>query len=173
MDDGDLVARVADGDLAARVADGDLPAAGRTSAWPTTWRLSHPRAVDGDSLRGHLAREEHIGSGFAALIFSASLQDDGSTVPATALLRLVIIDTPERGDPRWREARDEAAAWLAAHPDLSVDTYESAGMDRLLADVYPTGRRGDTLTQHLLRAGWDPWVPPERRSAPRGAPGGV
>jgi endonuclease YncB( thermonuclease family) len=121
----------------------------------TTWRLLHPRAIDGDSLRGYLTRDEWLAAGFAHTIFSAEQTEDGIPVADTQLLRLVVVDTPERGEPGYVQGRLDVRDWLAAHPGpLCVDTYESAGWDRLLADVYPEGDRGDTLTQWLLQLGW-------------------
>ena len=134
-----------------------------TTVHPTTWTLLHPRAVGGDSLRGYLVRDEWLAAGFAHTVYSAEQRGDGTVVSATQLLRLIIIDTPERGEKDYRTATEDVRAWLLAHPEtLMVDTYESAKWDRLLADVYPVEDRGDTLTQHLLRLGWPVYVPPTR-----------
>ena len=130
----------------------------------TTWHVTHPGAVDGDTVRAYLTREEWIGGGFAQTVYSARQADDGTPLPATVSLRLVTLDTPERGQPGYREASDDVRAWLAAHPGpLLVDTYESGGFERLLADVYPEGQRGETLSQAMLQLGWEPWVPPSSR----------
>ncbi len=119
----------------------------------TTWCLTHPRAVDGDTIRGTLRRTEYLAGGFAHDVYSARWVD-GAWMPWTTSMRLIVVDTPERGEPGYVEASQDVARWLALHPELEVETYETAGWDRLLADVYPVGDRGGTLTQHLLQLGW-------------------
>lgn len=134
----------------------------------TTWFVAHPRAGDGDNVWAYLTREEWIGGGFAHTVYSSKQAPDGTPLPATASLRLVTLDAPERGDPGYREAGADVRLWLAEHPGpLMADTYETAGFDRLLADIYPEGDRASTLSQHMLRIGWDPWIPPSARNARR------
>lgn len=48
-----------------------------------------------------------------------------------------------------------------------LDDYGPGGFDRSLGDLYVRGDRGDTATAHMLRAGWQPWVPTRDRVLPR------
>jgi len=126
----------------------------------TTWRLGYVRDVDGDTIRAVLQRHVPLAPGYVDTITSGHVDEHGEMVPDTVSLRLIILDTPERGRVGYREATAQAAAWLLEHADgLMADTYESGGWDRLLADVYPIGKRGETLTQHMLQAGWDIYWP--------------
>ena len=78
--------------------------------------------------------------------------------PRGVAVRLVTLDTPERGEPGGVEARTDVARWLIAHQEsVRCQTYGSAGWDRLLGDLYVTTDRGDTLSQHMLLKGWSPY----------------
>lgn len=85
--------------------------------------------------------------------------DMGADTFRRCRLRLVVVDTPERGQPGWTEARDFTAAWCQAHaPTLTVNLqltrtgrlWETFG--RLMADVYDL-RTGATLSSALLESG--------------------
>lgn len=74
-------------------------------------------------------------------------------------VRVIILDTPERGQPGYREATSQAAGWLMERADrLMVETYAGAGWDRVLGDIFTSGDRADTLTQAMLLAGWDSYI---------------
>ncbi len=121
------------------------------------WQLIEPRAVDGDTVAGYLTQAPRpLGYGLMHTIYTGD--DDG---PAPRSIRLIIVDTPERGQPGWREAKRFVAKWLTWRWDthLMVDTYESGGWDRLMGDVYRADDRGDTLTQALLREGYGTYRP--------------
>jgi hypothetical protein len=72
----------------------------------TAWTvLAVDRVVDGDSLR--LTRQRIVG------------EVDGLTITATdsapVPVRLVHVDTPERGEVGWARARDDLIAWVLAN----------------------------------------------------------
>lgn len=107
------------------------------------------RAVDGDTVDLDVGMDVNVAPGWVSYV--------RNTTPYH--VRLIILDTPERGQLRYREATTELAAWLTAHTDrLRVEVYGSAGWDRDLADVYVAGDRGNTATQAMLRAGWPVYV---------------
>lgn len=119
------------------------------------WAAEVVSVTDGDTLRLHLRRTVPLVPGWRQVV-----EDDD---PDGQPVRLVILDTPERGDPGWRLARADLAAWIAARVGmLRCETYESAGWDRLLGDLYVDGRRGDTATQHMLQLGWPSYLNPSR-----------
>lgn len=126
-----------------RVVDGD------------TVRLFRRRVLEGPWMRssdGLRARQAFC------------LEDDPEQVRDGVAVRLINLDTPERGEPGHREARDDVATWLLAHDGrLRVETWPGGGFDRLLGDIYMADDRGQTLSQHMLRdgnggQGWDPYV---------------
>lgn len=120
-----------------------------------SWQMTAPRAVDGDTVAGYLTQlPRSVGYGLMQVIYTGD--DEG---PEPRPVRLIIVDTPERGQPGWREAKLFAASWLASRSALMVDTYESGGWDRLMGDVYAADDRGDTLTQALLREGYGTYKP--------------
>lgn len=130
---------------------------------PVTWRFQLDRVVDGDTVRGFLERDVELLPGYVATVRSGKLGDDG-WVPQSTLVRLVNLDTPERGEEGYARARGALAEWFARDDgerwrDLLLDDYGSAGFDRILGDLYVDGERGDTASQHMLRAGWEPWLP--------------
>ena len=111
------------------------------------WHATLVSVTDGDTARLHLERPALVVAGFEVVLRSAG--DKGTPI------RLVTLDTPERGQPGYAEARWDLKLWAEEHEDeLRVETYESAGWDRLLGDLYVAGDRGNTATQHLLRLGW-------------------
>ena len=129
------------------------------SRW-TTWNgFIIDRVVDGDTVRGWRSRELSIADGMKMLLLDELWDEDGEvTIPGKAL-RLVNLDTPERGTPGYDKARNDLAKWLTVHAgNLMVDTAPGGGFDRLLADIYVSGDRGNTASQHMLKIGWEPYV---------------
>lgn len=78
-------------------------------------------------------------------------------------VRLLWLNTPERGQPRWREARADLQAWVTGHlkDHLRVDDYgvEARG-GRMLGDLYYTDTEGvhHSASQHMLTLGWLPYI---------------
>lgn len=135
------------------------------------WSFTLASVTDGDTVRAHLCRQEVLQAKQDPTIVVAGWSVQGIANRATAVLikstepkgeplRLVTLDTPERGDePGFSQARQDVRDWLAHYEGrLEVETYLSGGFDRLLADVYEIGNRGNTLSQHMLRIGWNPYV---------------
>lgn len=115
------------------------------------WRCEVASVTDGDTVRLHLRRLERLVNGWRHVVES----DDPRGVP----VRLIILDTPERGHVDYTPAREALRQWLETRAGrLRCETWESAGWDRLLGDVYADGDRGDTATQWMLRAGWASYV---------------
>ena len=94
---------------------------------PIPFACGSPRAIDGDTL-------------------SCS---DGTRV------RLRGVDTPERGEPRWREARQELQRQIDRGWVNVIPHHSSRG--RIVGDVYVGGRN---VGRAMDQAGW---------SKPRGA----
>lgn len=115
----------------------------------THWTVDKvSRAVDGDTVRLIRKRTTHL-DGLTLDVYDSE----------PVAVRLVNLDTPERGQPGYLQARVDLVGWLDDHPDLSVITYPGGGFDRLLGDIYVTGDIGNTATQHMLRdKGWQPYV---------------
>lgn len=111
----------------------------------TTWDVTEvERVTDGDSVRLWRAREIELDGRRYGL-------SDLDSVP----IRLVWLDTPERGEVGYREARDDVLAWLERKrgAPLTVTCYESAGWDRLLGDVRADD--GTSLSAWLMiECGW-------------------
>lgn len=114
------------------------------------------KVVDGDTV--HMVRERLVDlDGRRFMIRDAE--------PVS--IRLVWIDTPERGDPAWRRARDELVGWVAntlTAPGgyLEVVCYESGGWDRIMGDLLD--HRGSSASQWLMQngdggLGWPAYVP--------------
>lgn len=116
------------------------------------WRITEvTKVTDGDTIRAHITRTEPLVTGWAHDIHDEPVPGE----PAGAPLRLIIIDTPERGHIDYVRARDDLAIWILTHlSKLRVETYEHAGWDRGLADIYVEGDRGNTATQWMLLRGW-------------------
>lgn len=79
--------------------------------------------------------------------------------PRGVPVRLVWVDTPERGDrDGWTRARADLAGWIQARAaaSLRVVCYESAGWDRLLGDLIDAD--GQSASQWLMTVkGWPPY----------------
>lgn len=76
-------------------------------------------------------------------------------------VRLVWLDSPERGQPGWAQARDDLTAWLdaaLAMGCLRVLIYDGgAGWDRLLGDFINAA--GESASVHMMtEKGWPPYV---------------
>ena len=117
---------------------------------PKDWQIVRVvKVVDGDTVAFEVSRV---------------LDDDGEREiferVRSMKVRLVTLDTPERGEVGWPEARADVAYWLSVGGPLRVETYGRDAFGRHLGDVYVTGDRGDTLTQHMLTVGgWEAWDP--------------
>lgn len=113
----------------------------------TEWRVDAvPRITDGDSVR--LTRSRTIELDGRDYWLSDA---DPNGVP----IRLVWVDTPERGDPAYKIAQGDLAEWVIrlARLPLRVICYESAGWDRLLGDLIDAD--GNSASQYLIRdRGW-------------------
>lgn len=85
--------------------------------------------------------------------------EDADGVP----IRLVWVNTPERGKPGRNEARADLEDWITRYGYdengdgvLRVICYESAGWDRLLGDLIDA--TGESASQWLMRErGWPPY----------------
>jgi endonuclease YncB( thermonuclease family) len=111
------------------------------------------KVTDGDTIRAVLCSDEMVVS--ITKTMRVRTRDAVKGEP----LRLIIVNTPERGQPGYAEATADLKAWLQEHEGrLRCTTYESAGWDRTLADLYVEGDRGNTATQHLLLLGWPAYV---------------
>jgi endonuclease YncB( thermonuclease family) len=75
--------------------------------------------------------------------------------PKGVPVRLVWVDSPERGKAGWNEARTDLRAWIDMHAftdePLRVVIYESAGWDRLLGDLIDP--HGNSASQYMLTEG--------------------
>lgn len=111
--------------------------------------LSVARVIDGDSLI--LTRTRHVGTA------------DGLRIDATdtnpVRVRLVHIDTPERGETGWGQAKADLETWVAAH-ERGPLTLHDAGRDnfgRILGDLH--GMDGCTASLWMAASkGWPTWM---------------
>lgn len=119
------------------------------------WSATVVKVTDGDTLRLHLSRDVPLVHGW-----KHTISDD---MPTGQAVRLVILDTPERGHPGYLEAAADVRDWLMnvtlAGRTLRCETYNSGGFDRILGDLYVDGDRSQSLSQHMLRLGWLPYLP--------------
>lgn len=100
------------------------------------------RAVDGDTFDMTVAKEYDFGFHLTEV------------KRYTGRFRLVIADTPERGEPNYKEATYFVNQWVINHGvhALRVDTYtDPDNFGRYLADVVAPD--GETLSGALLKAG--------------------
>lgn len=74
-------------------------------------------------------------------------------------VRLVWVDTPERGQPGYAQADADLDEWIGKRMGyLRVICYESAGWDRLLGDLIDAGT-GESASQYLMTVkGWPAYV---------------
>ena len=144
----------------------------------TDWNLCElVRAVDGDTARIRRAqltwrrtRDDEVGDSLRCERWIVDvIRDDVEELPDGLAGRLVNLDTPERGEPGYREAAADLAAWCArAGHRLRCITYDQGGgFDRMLVDLYVIGEDGfaiaETASQWMLTqgnggAGWPPYV---------------
>lgn len=114
------------------------------------WRVMEIVSVpDGDSVRLRKTRR---------VPFEVSNEMEGFVTLQSKtkgqLGRLVTVDTPEKGDPLWREAGDQLEDWLREREDyLMVTTFEAAGWGRDLMDIYDE-RNGDSASAYMLSLGY-------------------
>jgi endonuclease YncB( thermonuclease family) len=119
----------------------------------TEWQVDRiEKITDGDTLRVIRSRVERLGD-----------HDFRITDVTSMAIRLVWVDTPERGDhPGWEKARADLEQWIhhAQWGDehrIRVITYESAGWDRLLGDLLDAD--GNSASQWLMvERGWPAYV---------------
>ena len=115
----------------------------------TTWDVDRIVSVtDGDTLRVVRSRPFPIDGRSYRIT-----DDDPRGVP----IRLVWVDTPERGQPGRNEARLDLEHWADRHAGtqgpLRVVCYESAGYDRILGDLIDAD--GNSASQYLIiDRGW-------------------
>jgi endonuclease YncB( thermonuclease family) len=116
----------------------------------TEWQVDRVEKVtDGDTLRLIRSRIEHLGD-----------HDFRITDVDSMPIRLVWVDTPERGDhPGWEQAKEDLEHWIWSRIgsiDVRVVTYESAGWDRMLGDLLDVD--GNSASQWLMTVkGWPPY----------------
>jgi endonuclease YncB( thermonuclease family) len=117
----------------------------------TVWDVDRiVRVVDGDSLRVIRSRRIDLDGRHYRLT-----DDD----PQGVLLRLNWVDTPERGDPKWHDARYDLLDWIDDRNGvrMHVVCFESAGWDRILCDLRDA--LGASASQWLMAdRGWPPYV---------------
>ncbi len=122
----------------------------------TTWRVDAVlRATDGDTVRVLRSRPVELDGRHYRLADDPDAEPDGIPV------RLVWVDTPERGNhPGWENARADLRLWLAAATaggPITCVCYTSAGWDRLLADLIDAG--GGSASQWLMtERHWPPYT---------------
>lgn len=114
------------------------------------------RVVDGDTVDAHLRREVGVLDGWTL------------TAARTVRLRLIHLDTPERGQDGYTEATEDLAEWLVSAESftglraLVADRRDPFG--RYLADIYEADDRSATASEFMLRhangeAGWPAYTP--------------
>lgn len=117
----------------------------------TTWLIdSIHHIVDGDTIVVTRRRDMQLGDDMFGVV---------DLKPKS--VRLVWVDTPERGDhPGYEDARDDLSLWMAlslSKGSVHVICYESAGWDRLLGDLINSD--GDSASQWLMtERGWPAYV---------------
>jgi endonuclease YncB( thermonuclease family) len=122
----------------------------------TTWCVDDVLHVtDGDTLRVLRSRPVELDGRHYRLA------DDPAAEPLGIALRLVWVNTPERGQhPGWEQARTDLRQWMdtamGAGPVTAV-CYASGGWDRLMADVIDA--HGVSASQWLMTVrGWPPYL---------------
>lgn len=114
----------------------------------TEWTVDRiVRVIDGDSLR--IARSRVVD-------LDGHLYRIADAGPDGVLVRLVWVDTPERGEAGWADAGRHLREWIfdhiGTHP-LRVVVYGGAGWDRLLVDLLD--HTGASASQWLMtERGW-------------------
>lgn len=139
----------------------------------TDWnRVTPVRSTDGDTVRilrsqltWELVSTVEIGDHSRLTYWTLRVvEDDPEELAGGIAARLVNLDTPERGQPGYKDASLQLWAWILAHGDeLRCITYDGGGsFDRILVDLYvlaPDGRTvEDSASQFMLRQGWLPYI---------------
>lgn len=121
----------------------------------TDWQVDWWHDTDGDTVRARRSRTVQVADGLIARYY-----DDPDQLPKGLPIRVINLDTPERGDPRYAQELIDANSWLEEAGDrLMVSTWGTqGGFDRLLGDFWIDGDRNNTLTSHMLQLGYDPYV---------------
>lgn len=88
---------------------------------------------------------------------------DAFTIQAVGPIRvrLVHLDTPERGEEGFTEATNDLRYWLDIQSiiGLRVVTQGVDGFGRDLADIYSAANRAETATDYMVRGhGWPAWT---------------
>lgn len=130
------------------------------------WEITRlVKVTDGDTVRALRRRSVYTFTGAIAegIGYRRSFEvfDDPMQEPLGVALRLITLNTPERGRPGFFEALADLAYWLGAHVAdgcLRCETWPGGGFDRLLADLYCANDRADTASAHMLRRGWEPYL---------------
>jgi micrococcal nuclease len=102
-----------------------------------SWRYEHvtlDRVIDGDTLD--------------------VIIDVGFRFTTRQRLRLLELDTPERGEPLWREATEQLRALVTNQP-LTVTTVKQDSFGRWLAHVEVNGQDVSALMRDWLRSAAD------------------
>lgn len=118
----------------------------------TDWQIDKIVSVtDGDTVRLVRRRTTHL---------EGLRVDVTDSDPKGVSVRLITLDTPERGDNGWAQAADDVRLWLFGNTGrMSVTTWPDGGFGRHLGDIYVTGDRSNTLSQWMIRErGWLPYV---------------
>jgi endonuclease YncB( thermonuclease family) len=121
----------------------------------TTWNVDRiVRVIDGDSLRVVRSRMAQLGDD----VFHIRDADPFDGVP----VRLLWVDTPERGRPGYTAARDDLAEWIAdrstpnAYTNIQVVCHYRDSFGRMLADLIDAD--GNSASQWLMQVrGWPPY----------------
>lgn len=81
--------------------------------------------------------------------------DVGFRMTTQQRIRVLGINTPERGQPRWAEAREFTLNWLLDRVgQLRIQTHKADSFGRYLGEIYLAGDLDHTLTAALLEAGY-------------------
>lgn len=115
----------------------------------TTWAVDCVvRVIDGDTIRIVRSRTIRLD---ALEVTARDAGNDGAPV------RLVHLNTPERGRPGWHEARADLTHWIDTHRPATVVCYEGGGgFDRLLGDLLDAN--GQSASQYMMiERGWPPY----------------
>lgn len=108
-----------------------------------TYQAEVLRIVDGDTLDMRAWKELDFGFG------------NKITGSHTGRFRLVICDTPERGEHGWAEATEFVRDLLPVGTVATINTYRDPdNFGRYLADVLIPGQGTTTLSSELLRLGY-------------------
>lgn len=115
--------------------------------------------TDGDTVRLDYSYWREQRPGMAVEVHESDPVGKDEGIPC----RLVLLDTPERKDrAAWAKARLDALTWIGDHLDAGLEMEVwldgRGGFGRPLVDIYVRGARDVTLSQHMLRLGWFPYI---------------